>query len=714
MHYPLHLYHTNGNLHYRGYTLSKRVSNQFRRKKVMDPLGVFVGHFDGTVHRYDSKGTCIGKNFFQKGKPCVKKVVKLAKDPDRLNFFYTGEVDKTGNWYGIGSYSCFVYKCVTMEQPDVITWRIAEHSSDDCQKRTFFIGNFVDGKRFGYGILFDKDGRIIYKGNWKNNKPHGKGTCFYANGVPFVIGAWYQGKLSGLVNVHHHEGRLLYTGDWEKYNGDGFLFHHLFGFMTYQGNFREGKPCGRGRRCRMDYSSARLSSLEPNNVYEGNFEAGSPNGQGIRMFRWRFCFLLTKGNFIDGSCHGCGEEYFTSGDRIFFSKGDMVDDYRHGNGKLYVMEDTDLVPFHDARDLQALYHYLYGKRKTLMYHGSFQKCYYLKGKLFYPNGNVQYEGQFHENEYSGYGTLYYPNQKICYRGHWKNHQQFGIGTFYPEADAPIENVKKNGDWYGYAVYRQENKTEILYHGHVKNGKPHGDGIIFKYNEEDETQIEFVFSGEFFDGKYYCENVMYDSEHIPIFEGECDDKGHYVNGIEFTEENGHVEWVDGRIFREEEQRHESKEKLFLLKYLETKDHRLWSSFSKATCQTMLKGMLQGHSRQKGVSKRNMIERLMTLRRRHQNESYNKEDSFDLFGNELTDPVLGSDGCTYDLESMKHLFEVDESGDYKNLQYCYTSDKKRIPNYPPTGHSSTLHGFTFRNIFYNKVRSEKEEFYFDPSH
>ena len=143
MHYPLHLYHTNGNVHYRGYTLSKRVSNRFRRKKVMDPLGVFVGHFDGTVHRYDSKGTCIGKNFFQKGKPCVKKVVKLAKDPDRLNFFYTGEVDKTGNWYGIGSYGCFVYKCVTMEQPDVITWRIAEHSSDDCQKRTFFIGNFV-------------------------------------------------------------------------------------------------------------------------------------------------------------------------------------------------------------------------------------------------------------------------------------------------------------------------------------------------------------------------------------------------------------------------------------------------------------------------------------------------------------------------------------------------------------------------------------------
>lgn len=704
MKYKLRLYHENGNVHYSGFTRSRRMSLQFSRVKTVDPIGVFMNFFDGDVYQYNKQGRIVANFLYKNGQSIAKRIVKTQRDESRPYFFYSGEIDRLGYWNGKGTYSCFVtYENV--HQPDQFDWHLERHGIDDCKKLTLFVGHFIENKRNGFGTLFDKDGRKVYQGNWLNDQPHGRGTSFYPSGMIFVRGHWVHGKMKGKARVYHHDGILLHDGLWETYSGNGFLFHFVFGFHIYDGDFFNGIPQGHGRCAKIVRDYNLITTLTPNMIYDGQFRDGLPHGKGKRMIRSHVGSILTHGDFVHGRCHGHMEEYFTTlSNEVLFYEGDSFQEQRHGKfGQLYEVNCDSICSYHPA-DHEILYNNLSKASKTLLYQGSFENFYYKKGMMYYKNGNVQYIGTFKKNHYDGFGILYYPNGKQCYVGEFKEHRQYGKGTFYPEADLPpIPNVQKDGDWYGYAISRRECAEHVLYHGHVKNGKPHGDGIIFKYNPDDDGQIEFVFSGEFFDGLYYCEDEgMFDTDHNIVFEGECAN-GRFINGIEYKEENGilkMIDWVDGEIFHEEKRRSESKEKLLLLQYLETKDRKLLSSISKHTCQSMLKKMIQGPCRRKGVSKRSVIGKLESIRRHHQKKDLEK-DTFDLFGNDLVDPVIGTDGCAYDLESMKQFFEVNENGEYRHLQYIYSNDKKRVPNFPNTGHSETLHGFTYRDVFYDKV-------------
>lgn len=63
--------------------------------------------------------------------------------------------------------------------------------------------------------------------------------------------------------------------------------------------------------------------------------------------------------------------------------------------------------------------------------------------LYYESGNLQYSGQFVDNEVSGEGTEFYdtPEQKIKYRGELEDNTYDGTGVFY-SCDGTIE-IKSN-------------------------------------------------------------------------------------------------------------------------------------------------------------------------------------------------------------------------------------------------------------------------------
>ena len=58
---------------------------------------------------------------------------------------------------------------------------------------SYYVGDWKDGKREGYGIKYYIDG-TVYKGQWRNDNKHGQGSITYLNGVKF-IGQWENNKL---------------------------------------------------------------------------------------------------------------------------------------------------------------------------------------------------------------------------------------------------------------------------------------------------------------------------------------------------------------------------------------------------------------------------------------------------------------------------------------------------------------------------------------
>ena len=69
-------------------------------------------------------------------------------------------------------------------------------------------GNFVKGKRNGYGATYDKDGKLLRSGNYENDKLFGEGEMNYDNGDRYV--GYFQN------GIKHGEGK--YTTS----NGDVF------------------------------------------------------------------------------------------------------------------------------------------------------------------------------------------------------------------------------------------------------------------------------------------------------------------------------------------------------------------------------------------------------------------------------------------------------------------------------------------------------------
>ena len=70
----------------------------------------------------------------------------------------------------------------------------------------------------------------------------------------------------------------------------------------------------------------------------------------------------------------------------------------------------------------------------------------------------------------------------------------------------------------------------------------------------------------------------------------------------------------------------------------------------------------------------------------------EQNYDLFGNEIINPVLGSDGETYDESSLRFLFKRHEiTRDYVNIPYTYDENGQRIPNFPTMSNGKLLYGF-----------------------
>ena len=56
-----------------------------------------------------------------------------------------------------------------------------------------FAGSWRENRPEGMGALFDEDGGLLYAGQWKNGKRHGKGTEYRYGEVVFS-GLWENGE----------------------------------------------------------------------------------------------------------------------------------------------------------------------------------------------------------------------------------------------------------------------------------------------------------------------------------------------------------------------------------------------------------------------------------------------------------------------------------------------------------------------------------------
>jgi hypothetical protein len=228
---------------------------------------------------------------------------------------YCGAIDADGNKDGIGV--------------------------ESFEDKSSYRGDFVNGKRHGFGHLIDYDG-YVYVGKFENNERNGECLKFSMICGRHGSGTFVDGQL-------HGKGRYSNTFDKESYEGDfvGGLPEGIgkkilpCGLVSYEGSFVSGRMEGKGIMTWLD-TMEKLNGMFVDNLcngkailffacgkirYQGEFANGEFNGLGT----WHEDGGVYTGNFVNGSKHGNGLLLWENGDTF---DGEFKNDLIDGKGIL--------------------------------------------------------------------------------------------------------------------------------------------------------------------------------------------------------------------------------------------------------------------------------------------------------------------------------------------------------------------------------------------
>jgi antitoxin component YwqK of YwqJK toxin-antitoxin module len=181
--FKLQLLHGNGSVRYNGFMKRKPKNSQ-----QIDEQGILLFLFEGRVLEYDRNGNFI--QFF-----CIKSGKRQTNDKKIVEYHHclssTDQQDSVENYSGFG-----------VQYDYDRNYRI----------RILFLGNIKNGKRCGFGKLYQEDGTVIFEGTWKNDKPHGFGTRYHPNGKILLKGYWSKGVPSSNCIIYAPCGAILFQG----------------------------------------------------------------------------------------------------------------------------------------------------------------------------------------------------------------------------------------------------------------------------------------------------------------------------------------------------------------------------------------------------------------------------------------------------------------------------------------------------------------------
>ena len=380
-------------------------------------------------------------------------------------FYYADGTSWQGSWHnnipvdGSGTYKGKNYTLTGTLQNGKLTGEGKHYMNGKLVKEGFF----KDGKLDGKGIFYNNNGQRC-QGEFRNGCPFNASGVFPITALrkdAFYSGTWTDGKASGEGTIEGSNNEFSVTGSFSNgYNGKVTV--KFANGYTYKGDMRDADICGQGK------------TYSPNNTltHEGEYASGKANGNGIAYksdgCRFEGSFVNDKyfkgvsynadntirfqGEYKDGNCYtGSGTIYYKDGRRF--------------EGKITEGKLTDFGK-------------MYSKENKLLSAGHYVNNTFIKGTLFYDNGNV-YSGELKNSKFHGNGTYTYnmPNWKGSWKGEWRDGNRWtGQGL--------IVFTDENG-----------NPTGKFYDGFLREGKACGKGLLVL---EDKTH----YVGEFLNDKIY--------------------------------------------------------------------------------------------------------------------------------------------------------------------------------------------------------------------
>lgn len=295
-------------------------------------------------------------------------------------------------------------------------------------------GQFRDNARFGKGTLRSKKNVVFFEGTFEYDYPK-KGVLTYNNGARYE-GMFNQGVPDGEGTLYSNGKDATWDGEWQNgvMNGRGAFFYDNGDY--FEGEMKEGKRSGEGRVCNRK-GAVLFEGVFKDDLEEGagtqffadgsfmkvNYRKGEPVGKAVVYDAKQN--ILGEGSFANGAYSGYGR-FFLKGGACYF--GSVVKDKLEGKGE-YHFDDTWMIrsEFHDNCCHGPFE--LYAKDRLVMEGAIEKKVLSGKGKEYYPDGSVLYDGSYANDAREGKGRLNFADGSY-YVGGFKAGYLSGQGTVY--------------------------------------------------------------------------------------------------------------------------------------------------------------------------------------------------------------------------------------------------------------------------------------------
>lgn len=411
---------------------------------------------DGKSTRYNRYGVIVEEEFYKDGE----------RDGENKEYYANGElhvlrVYDDGNLQSEKSY----YYDGTLEEE--------MEFNDEGDLDGTFKGYDVDGK-IHYEIVyeddkpqsykyFDKNGDVIKEGKLKKRELKFYG--YYPSGEKNVVGTFENGNKDGTWKYYARGGWLTSEEKFSDGELDGVLRTYypngeVKSKTTYKDGLRDGK-------------------------YEGYFTNGVLRVEGYyvegeSVGEWRYFHANGKKNivnyFMDDEAHGIQEYYTTNG--VKYQESHYVEDYimkiLHFDTSGNITKTIDVL-----KENQETIDYWNGKRLKEV---NYKYC-QLDGdiKWYYPNGQVEVEGQYQNDSRDGKWLSYFEDGKLSKIRHYRLGDSDSTWVYYyPNGQIKQKIRYVNGVENGKREYFYDN-GKLHIESNVVNGSYHG--VVNYYNKE---------------------------------------------------------------------------------------------------------------------------------------------------------------------------------------------------------------------------------------
>ena len=231
----------------------------------------------------------------------------------------------------------------------------------------------------------------------------------------------------GKVKEYFHDGQLIYEGEYLHNERNGKgKEYYQVGYLKYEGDFLKGKKNGKGK----EYYPMNMP------LYEGEYLNGKKNGKG-RLYSFNFNKkLLFEGTFLN--------------DKIIIGTR-----YNSGGNKLYEINN---------------------------FNG--------KGKEYYNDGKLAFEGEYLNGKKHGKGKEYFKNGKLIFEGEYLNDKRWNGKVYDNLNNSTYEINDGNGI---FILYNEQGN--VIFEGATLHGEKNGKGKEYNF-----FNGKLIFEGDYLYGK----------------------------------------------------------------------------------------------------------------------------------------------------------------------------------------------------------------------